>query len=117
MSLIDRTTPFGERVAERLTNDLVIWLTTVRPDGQALPTPVWFWWDGDESLMTYSQPQALKLRNIETNARVTLNFNSDAHGDDVVRFEALASTRDPCHGREIPCGVSPPRLGARTCLG
>lgn len=106
MSLIDRTTPFGERVAERLTNDLVIWLTTVRPDGQALPTPVWFWWDSDESLMTYSQPQALKLRNIETNARVTLNFNSDAHGDDVVRFEALASI-DPSapQAREIPAMV------------
>lgn len=106
MPLIDTSTPFGQRVAERLTDDLVIWFTTVRPDGQALPTPVWFWWDGDEALITYSKPGGLKLRNIEANPRVTLNFNSDAHGDDVVRFEGLAQIdRDAPQARDIPAMV------------
>lgn len=103
MSLIDRDSAFGRRVVERLINEEVIWLTTVRSDGRALPVPVWFYWDGDDGLLTYSQPKALKLRNIEANPLVTLNFNSDEHGDDVARFEAEAwIDLDAPQAREIP---------------
>ena len=38
--------------------------------------PVWFLWDGDESVVVYSQPGA-RVRNLESNPHVTLNFAGD----------------------------------------
>ena len=47
----------------RLRSEQVAWLTTVRADGQAQSTPVWFLWDG-ETFLLYSQPGAQKVRNL-----------------------------------------------------
>lgn len=80
---IDTTTEFGARVARRLAEDEVVWLTTVGADGMPQPSPVWFFWDGETVLM-YSQRDRPKLRNIGRNPRVSLSFNTDARGDDVV---------------------------------
>lgn len=77
------------RVEERLRTEEVIWLTTVRRDGQPQPVPVWFLWEG-ETFLIYSQPDRQKLRNIARNPRVALNLNSDAHGGGVVRIERRA---------------------------
>jgi hypothetical protein len=33
-----------EKLANRLQTEQTIWLTTVRPDGTPVPTPVWFYW-------------------------------------------------------------------------
>jgi hypothetical protein len=44
---IDTTPERGARVAARLRDELVAWLVTVEPDGTPVPTPVWFWWDGE----------------------------------------------------------------------
>src|SRR6266581_1156609 len=44
--LPDPSTPFGERVARRLRDERLIWLTTVDAKGIPQPTPVWFLWDG-----------------------------------------------------------------------
>src|SRR4051794_10891046 len=81
--VIDTTTAFGERVARRLADETVIWLTTVGADGTPQPSPVWFIWDGSEILI-YSQPDKPKLRNIAANPRVALNFNSTDSGGNVV---------------------------------
>ena len=54
--VIDGSTEFGARVAAHLTDDAVVWLTSVSPRGAPLPMPVWFLWDGDESVVVYSQP-------------------------------------------------------------
>ena len=77
------------KVEERLRTEEVIWLTTVRRDGQPQPVPVWFLWEG-ETLLIYSQPNRQKLRNIARNPRVALNLNCDAHGGEVVRAEGTA---------------------------
>ncbi|WP_273844490.1 TIGR03667 family PPOX class F420-dependent oxidoreductase [Rubrobacter calidifluminis] len=77
------------RGEERLRTEEVIWLTTVRRDGQPQPVPVCFLWDG-ETFLIYSQPDRQKLRNIARNPRVALNLNSDAHGGGVVRIEGGA---------------------------
>jgi PPOX class probable F420-dependent enzyme len=78
------------RVAERLRREPVAWLTTVRGDGQAQSTPVWFLWDGD-SFLLYSQPGAQKVRNLAANPKVSLHLNDDGDGGDVVTFEGEAT--------------------------
>ena len=100
---IDTTSEFGQRVERRLREERVIWLTTVRGDGQPLPVPVWFLWDGDSEALMYTQSDTPKLRNIARNSKVALNFNSDFYGGDVVRFEAEArhdSDVPPAHANE-----------------
>lgn len=74
----------------RLRSEQVAWLTTVRADGQAQSTPVWFLWDGD-TFLVYSQPDAQKVRNLAANPRVSLHLNDDGEGDDVVTFEGQAT--------------------------
>lgn len=93
MIQIDSSTDFGKRVERRLEEETVIWLTTVRPDGQPVPVPVWFYWDGETALI-YSQPDTPKLRNIEQNPRVSLNFDSDGTGGDIVQFDGQARIDD-----------------------
>ena len=81
--LIDPATKNGGRADERLRNEHVAWLVTVGPDGTPLPTPVWFWWDG-ESVLIYSQRKKPKLRHIAANPRVALALRTDEYGDDIV---------------------------------
>ncbi len=87
--MVDFGTEFGARVARRLEQEIVIWLTTVRADGTPQPSPVWFWWDGTTFLI-YSRPDTPKLRNIAVQPRVALNFNSDKQGGDIVVFSGEA---------------------------
>ena len=88
--IIDPSTEYGARVARRLREEQVIWLTTVGRDGTPQPNPVWFLWEG-ESFLIYTQPTAYKLRNIHRNARVSLHFDSGESGEDVVVFTGTAS--------------------------
>jgi PPOX class probable F420-dependent enzyme len=88
-AVIDTSTEFGARVARHLREDRVVWLTTVTPAGAPLPSPVWFLWDGAESVLVYSLDGA-RIRNIETNPRVTLNFAGDGRGGDIVVLSGVA---------------------------
>ena len=81
--MIDQGTEFGARVARHLRDEIVVWMTTVTPAGAPLPMPVWFIWDGAESVVMYSQDGA-RIRNVESNPRVTLNFAGDGGGGDIV---------------------------------
>jgi PPOX class probable F420-dependent enzyme len=81
--VIDDSTEFGARAARHLTDEIVVWLTSVSPRGAPLPMPVWFLWDGDDSVVVYSQPGA-RVRNVESNPHVTLNFAGDGGGGDIV---------------------------------
>jgi PPOX class probable F420-dependent enzyme len=81
--VIDPSTDKGGMVAARLREELVAWLVTVAADGTPVPTPVWFWWDG-ETILVYSQPDKPKLRHIATNPRVSLAMRTDEHGDALV---------------------------------
>ena len=45
--MLDPSNPAHARADRRLRSEPVAWLTTVRADGQAQSTPVWFLWDGD----------------------------------------------------------------------
>jgi PPOX class probable F420-dependent enzyme len=76
-------------VESRLTVDIIAWLTTVRPNGMPDTVPVWFVWK-DPVFVIYSQPNKLKLRNLEHNPNVSLAIDDTKGGDDVVRFEGTA---------------------------
>ncbi|MFS0705474.1 TIGR03667 family PPOX class F420-dependent oxidoreductase [Cellulomonas sp. 179-A 9B4 NHS] len=90
MSLLDPTTPFGRRAAQRLADEQVVWLTTVDPAGVPQPTPVWFWWTGTDVLVA-SRPRQAKLRNVREHPAVALSFGTDAHGDDVLVLTGTAA--------------------------
>jgi PPOX class probable F420-dependent enzyme len=86
---LDTTTDAGRHVERRLREEELIWLTTVRSNGQPQPMPVWVLWDG-ATFLIFSRPDAPKLRNIRHNPLVALNLHADEHGDDVVRVEGTA---------------------------
>jgi PPOX class probable F420-dependent enzyme len=88
-ALIDESTEFGARVARRLRDETVVWLTTVTPSGAPLPRPVGFLWDGGANVFVYSQP-GTRIRNIQRNPKVTLNFDGDGHGGDIVVLSGTA---------------------------
>jgi PPOX class probable F420-dependent enzyme len=87
--VIDEDAEFGARVARRLREEMVVWLTTVTPVGAPLPRPVGFLWDGSEAVSMYSQPGA-RVRNIIANPKVTLNFDGDGRGGDIVVLSGTA---------------------------
>jgi PPOX class probable F420-dependent enzyme len=87
--LIDESTEVGARVARRLRDETVVWLTTVTRSGAPLPRPVGFLWDGGTNVFVYSQPGA-RIRNIQRNPKVTLNFDGDGQGGDIVVLSGTA---------------------------
>ena len=76
--------PFGAHVRERLRDERLVWLTTVDDDGTPQPNPVWFWWDGADSVLVYNDNTARRLERLASGCRVSLHFQADAGGDDVV---------------------------------
>ena len=82
-ALPDAATPFGQRVRQRLRDDVVAWLTTVGRDGTPQPNPVWFIWDGD-TLLVYNRPDAKRLQHVRARSSVSLNFDSTSGGNVVV---------------------------------
>lgn len=66
---------------------VVMWMTTVRPDGQPQSSPVWFVVDDGEFLI-YSMPSQ-RIENIAANPQVALNLDSN-EGSDVVSIEGTA---------------------------
>lgn len=77
------STAFGGRVARRLREEKLAWLTTVGEDGTPQPNPVWFLWEGDTILM-YSLPHAARVANIKRNPRVSFNFDGDGRGGNII---------------------------------
>lgn len=90
MLKLDTSTEYGQRVQRRLEDEAVIWLTTVDAQGRPQPSPVWFLWQGDGTMLVYSQRDKPKLRNIAARSAVALSFNTDEQGDDVVVFTGTA---------------------------
>jgi PPOX class probable F420-dependent enzyme len=90
IGMIDLTSEFGARVARRLEKEPIIWMTTIGPDGTPQPVPVWFLWI-DEAFLIYSRPDKPKLRNIQHNPKVALNFDGDGGGGDIIVFNGEAA--------------------------
>ncbi|MFC9977464.1 nitroreductase/quinone reductase family protein [Spirillospora sp. NPDC127200] len=78
----------GEAAADaerRLRDETIIWLTTVRPNGQPQTSPVGYVWDG-AAFLIISNPAAPKIRNLRANPKVTLHLDLDR---DAERFSVL----------------------------
>lgn len=73
MSLPDLDDDRQGRAGRRLREETILWLTTVRGDGQPQTSPVGFLWDGERFLIL-SEPAAQKITNIRTNPRVSLHL-------------------------------------------
>jgi len=87
---LDLNSEYGARVTRRLSEERLIWLTTVRLDLTPQPSLVWFLWQAG-TLLIYSKPNTPKLRNIERNPTVALNFDSDGRGGNVVVLTGKAA--------------------------
>src|SRR5215470_16627051 len=94
--LPDPSTEFGERVARRLRDEVVIWMTVIDAKGTPQPTPVWFLWENN-SFLIYSRGDARRLEHIKHNPRVSLNLDGNGKGGDIVVFsgEATLSLGEP----------------------
>jgi PPOX class probable F420-dependent enzyme len=80
--MADFDSRIGRTIKRRLRQEHIIWLTTVDSHNTPQPRPVWFHWDG-QTVLIFSQAAAAKVRHIAHNARVALNFNTDAEGGEV----------------------------------
>ena len=97
-----------EHVEARLRSNLMAWLTTVRPDGQPDSVPVWFLVRDDETILIYSRPNKIKLRNISENPKVTLGLDVTDIGRDIIRIDGTAE-----HAGDAPPADLQPQYAAK----
>jgi PPOX class probable F420-dependent enzyme len=98
--MLDPSTPTGAKARALLEDATVVWLTTVRPNGQPQSSPVWFIIDDNEFLI-YSLDATARTANISANNRVSLNLDSNA-GADVVVIEGIARIVDGPSSLDVP---------------
>jgi PPOX class probable F420-dependent enzyme len=89
-SLLDVSKKEDAHIDQRLREDVVIWLATVRPDGRPHAVAVWFLWDG-ESILIFSKPRQQKLVNIQNNPHVLLIIDNSRDGSDPITIEGKAT--------------------------
>jgi PPOX class probable F420-dependent enzyme len=95
----DRRAGLDEPVVRaRLTDDEVMWLTTVDRGGRPQSSPVWFHWNGDD-LLVLSQPGAPKVANVVEHPLVALHLDGAQAGSTVVTIEAVAEVVSAEPGR------------------
>ena len=87
--MFDLTDSQGAHIDQRLRDEPIIWLSSVRPDGRPHLVPVWFVWDG-ASILIFSKPAAQKVRNLRHNPQVMLALDSADEGEDIVLLEGRA---------------------------
>lgn len=87
--MLDFTSDFGQRALKRLQAEPFIWLTTTSKDGTPQPRPVWFAWD-DGRIYIITGETGAKLRHIARTPRVSVHFNHNQQGGDVVVLLGVA---------------------------
>jgi PPOX class probable F420-dependent enzyme len=123
--IVDESTDFGARAAARLREEIVVWLTTISSKSGPLPMPVWFLWDGAETVLMFSQDGA-RVRNVQADPRVSLSFDGDGRGGDIVVLTGRATVEPDAppadrvvayvekYGEHIArIGLTPEQFGAR----
>jgi PPOX class probable F420-dependent enzyme len=79
---------------ERVSTEPIAWLTTVSRNGVPSTAPVWFLLDDDDTVTIYSRDPSVRVRNLESNDRVTLHLEGDGRGGAIVVMNGSA-TRIP----------------------
>jgi PPOX class probable F420-dependent enzyme len=108
--------PAGAQAERRLRDETIIWLTTVRADGQPQTSPVGFLWDGTRFLIL-SKPGDPKIRNLQGNPRVSLHLDLARDGEDggVLTLECTGTVNEtPLDDGEIATYVERYREDIRT---
>lgn len=93
-AILDLTQQRHAHIDQRLHNDYVIWLNSVRPDGRPHSVVVWFLWDG-ESVLIFSRPKNQKVTNIQHNQHVLLGLDNTNNGADPITIEGTATLLAP----------------------
>ncbi len=93
-SVLDLTQQRHAHIDQRLHNDEVIWLNSVRPDGRPHAVVVWFLWDG-ASVLVFSRPKNQKVVNIQHNSNVVLALDNTNNGSDPITLEGTATLLAP----------------------
>ena len=122
--MIDESSEFGARAARHLREDRIVWLTTVGPAGNPLPSPVWFVWEEPDTVRVFSLAGTARSRNLEANPRVSLNFAGTPDGGDIVVLSGRATVDPdappahavPAYVEKYGMGVRAPRRDARAVL-
>ena len=91
--LLDPNNPKHAHVRDRLRDEVIVWLASVRPDGRPHLVPVWFLWDEQEFII-FSQPGSQKIRNLRAHPQVTLALEAREEGEDIAIFEGTAEIMD-----------------------
>src|SRR5215469_6850431 len=91
--MLDLSRERDAHIAERLRDDSIIWLGSVRPDGRPHLVAVWFLWTGTD-LLVFSKPNRQKTRNLRQNSRVVLAVGDTNHGVDSITLEGVAAMVD-----------------------
>ena len=89
------------RIQRFLEEEAVVWLSTVRPDGTPHIVPVWFWWDGT-SLLVFSKPDAVKIRNLRAGSSVMLGVGDADEDFDIGLFQGRAEILDVPTAEVLP---------------
>jgi PPOX class probable F420-dependent enzyme len=101
-SMLDLNKARDAHIDQRLHDELMIWLSTVRPDGRPHIVPVWFLWE-DQTILIFSQQNAQKLRNLRHNPNVALALDMRNEGSDIVFLEGRAElVNDPNVNATLP---------------
>lgn len=90
--MLDPNTPTGAKALALLEDAYIVWMTSVRPNGQPQSSPVWFIIE-DNEFVIYSLGDTARIQNLEANPLVSLNLDSNA-GADVVTVEGVARVVD-----------------------
>lgn len=93
-STLDLTSKRGAHIDQRLRENIIVWLNSVRPDGRPHAVAVWFLWDG-EAFLIFSQPNTQKLRNLRHNPHVVLAIDDTHTGADPITVEGEATLLAP----------------------
>ncbi|HEU5440973.1 MAG TPA: pyridoxamine 5'-phosphate oxidase family protein [Ktedonobacterales bacterium] len=78
--MLDRADPLQAKILERLEREEYGFLITVRPDGRPHAVPVCFLYESD-SIIIFSVPNSVKVRNIRGNPRVCLALDNFGFGE------------------------------------
>ena len=93
VSTADHYAAHAARLDRFLSQEPVVWLSTVRPDGAPHLVPIWFTWDGT-SLLVFSKPGAQKVRNMRANPVAMLALGEPEDDFDVAMAEARVELFD-----------------------
>ncbi len=100
--MLDLTQKEDAHIDQRLRDNFLIWLGSVRPDGRPHMVAVWFLWTGKEVLI-FSKPNNQKIRNLRQNPRVTLALDDTKDGKDVITLDGEAELlNDPAVSATLP---------------